>query len=172
MASLMENLISTLNKEADKYTELLRLSKKKTPIIVRGDIAELQKITDEEQDAVEVLSALDKERSTIMEDIANVTNKDVGELKLKNLIVMMEKRPKEHDALVDVRDRLDKAVNELKLINSQNAVLIKQSLDMIDFNLALERSIRTGPETGNYNRAAENAGSMLVSEQGGFDARQ
>ena len=172
MASLMENLISTLNKEADSYTELLKLSKKKTPVIVRGDLAELQRITDEEQEAVEVLSALDKERSTIMGDIANVTNKDVGELKLKSLIVMMEKRPKERDALIEIRDRLDKIVNELKLINSQNAVLIKQSLDMIDFNLALERSIRTGPETGNYNRAAVNTGNMLVSEQGGFDARQ
>ena len=49
MASLMENLIDVLDRESTEYEALLQLSQRKTPIIAGGDLAELQKITDEEQ---------------------------------------------------------------------------------------------------------------------------
>lgn len=172
MASLMEDLISVLNLEVDKYSILLELSKRKTPIIVKGDVNELQKITEEEQLAVEAVDELDKKRSELMKDIANVTNRDVESLKLKDLIVMMENRPEEHDALAVLQDKLKKTVGELKLINEQNGALIRQSLDMVEFNLALEKSIRTAPETNNYTKSAANAGSMLGSTFRSFDARQ
>ena len=48
MASLMENLIDVLDRESTEYEALLQLSQRKTPIIAGGDLAELQKITDEE----------------------------------------------------------------------------------------------------------------------------
>ena len=50
MASLMENLIDVLGRESTEYEALLQLSQRKTPIIAGGDLAELQKITDEEQE--------------------------------------------------------------------------------------------------------------------------
>ena len=52
MASLMENLIDVLDRESTEYEALLQLSQRKTPIIAGGDLAELQKITDEEQELV------------------------------------------------------------------------------------------------------------------------
>ena len=52
MASLMENLIDVLGRESTEYEALLQLSQRKTPIIAGGDLAELQKITDEEQELV------------------------------------------------------------------------------------------------------------------------
>lgn len=51
MASLMENLIDVLDRESTEYEALLQLSQRKTPIIAGGDLAELQKITDEEQES-------------------------------------------------------------------------------------------------------------------------
>ena len=53
MASLMENLIDVLGRESTEYEALLQLSQRKTPIIAGGDLAELQKITDEEQEKLE-----------------------------------------------------------------------------------------------------------------------
>ena len=47
----MENLIDVLDRESTEYEALLQLSQRKTPIIAGGDLAELQKITDEEQEA-------------------------------------------------------------------------------------------------------------------------
>ena len=49
MASLMENLIDILNEQYEAYSALVELSARKTPIIVKGSLEELQTITDEEQ---------------------------------------------------------------------------------------------------------------------------
>ena len=59
MASLMENLIDVLDRESTEYEALLQLSQRKTPIIAGGDLAELQKITDEEQELVSRIHNLD-----------------------------------------------------------------------------------------------------------------
>ena len=172
MASLMEELIRTLEAEEEKYKDLLELSKKKTPVIIEGDIQKLQKITDEEQKLVDEVSIMEQNRLTVMGDIANVLNTDVESLKLSYLEEVLGKRPKEREGLARVHDRLKATIGELMVINNQNRELIRQSLDMIDFNLSLAKAMRTAPETGNYTKNAANAGSVLGSAQGGFDAKQ
>ncbi len=168
----MEELIRTLEAEEEKYKDLLELSKKKTPVIIEGDIQKLQKITDEEQKLVDEVSAMEQNRLTVMGDIANVLNTDVESLKLSYLEEVLGKRPKEREGLARVHDRLKATIGELMVINNQNRELIRQSLDMIDFNLSLAKAMRTAPETGNYTKNAANAGSVLGSAQGGFDAKQ
>ena len=172
MASLMQDLIDTLDKEETEYVTLLDLSKKKTPVIIKGEVDELQKITDEEQTVVNRISHLEKKREQVMDDIAEVINRDVKTLKLSYLIQMLEKRPKERDALALIHDRLKATVGELVMINNQNRELIRQSLDIVDFNLNLIKSMRQAPETGNYNKDAGIAGSVLGGAAGGFDAKQ
>ena len=172
MASLMQDLIDTLDKEETEYVTLLDLSKKKTPIIIKGEVDELQKITDEEQTVVNRISHLEKKREQVMDDIAEVINRDVKTLKLSYLIQMLEKRPKEKAALALIHDRLKATVGELVMINNQNRELIRQSLDIVDFNLNLIKSMRQAPETGNYNKDAGIAGSVLGGAAGGFDAKQ
>ncbi|MBQ9444446.1 MAG: flagellar protein FlgN [Lachnospiraceae bacterium] len=172
MASLIEVLIDALTKEESEYVTLLDLSKKKTPIIIAGEIEKLQTVTDEEQSVVDRLIALDIKRAEAMKDIAEVMNRDVGTLKLSHLIEMLENRPSERDAMIELRDRLKATVGELKIINDQNRELIRQSLDIVDFNLNLIKSQRSAPETSNYNRSAGIAGSALGGSTGGFDAKQ
>ena len=172
MASLMEELIRLLQEEEEKYKVLLELSKKKTPVIIEGDIEKLQKITDEEQKIVDEVANIDLKRQTVMDDVANVLNTDVKTLKLSYLEEMLRKRPKEREELSLVHDRLKATIGELMVINNQNRELIRQSLDMIDFNLSLARSMRTAPETGNYTKNASSAGNVLGSAQGGFDPKQ
>ena len=89
MASLMENLIDVLDRESTEYEALLQLSQRKTPIIAGGDLAELQKITDEEQELVSRIHNLDKQRAGVTADIADVLNRDVNDLKLPNLITVI-----------------------------------------------------------------------------------
>ena len=55
-------------------------------------------------------------------------------------------------------------------INQQNEVLLKQALEMVEFDLTLLKSMRQAPETANYNRRAYNTGDLLGG--GGFDAKQ
>ena len=109
MASLMENLIDVLDRESTEYEALLQLSQRKTPIIAGGDLAELQKITDEEQELVSRIHNLDKQRAGVTADIADVLNRDVNDLKLPNLITMLSARPAEQQALADSLKLLNEA---------------------------------------------------------------
>lgn len=171
MASLIENLISVLEQESVEYEALLGLSMKKTPIIVKGDLQALQQITDEEQAVVTKINHLENQRTEVMKDIANVTNKDVNNLKLVNLIQMLESRPAESQKLAAVHDKLKAVVGNMKRVNEQNGELIAHSLEMVAFDMNLLQAMKTAPETANYNRGAYTAGDVIGTDRGGFDAK-
>ena len=172
MASLMENLIDVLEKECVEYEGLLELSQKKTPVIVGGDLEALQKITDEEQDYASRITNLEKKRTVVYADIANVINKDVNTLKLDYLIAMLESRPAERDALAGLHDRLKTAVRGLQRVNEQNRELLTNALEMVEFEMNLLQAMKAAPETANYNRGAYNTGNTMGVTPGGFDAKQ
>lgn len=172
MASLMENLIDVLNKECSEYEVLLELSRKKTPVIVSGDLEKLQKITDEEQTVVSRIHNLERRREEVTADIANVLNKDVKILKLSNLIDMLAARPAEQKILATAHDRLQASVRGLKSANEQNRELISNALEMVEFEMNLIHAAKSAPATANYNRGAYNAGSTMGVTNPGFDAKQ
>lgn len=171
MASLIENLISVLEQETSEYELLLGLSMKKTPIIVAGDLQALQQITDEEQNVVSRINHLDTKRDEVTKDIANVMNKDVKTLKLVDLIQMLASRPQESGKLAEVHDKLKTVVRNMQRVNDQNRELIAHSLEMVEFDMNLLQAMKTAPETANYNKGAYNAGEMMGTERGGFDAK-
>lgn len=172
MASLMEELIDCLETEEKEFERLLALSQQKTPIIVSNKIAELEKITDEEQVIVSRISNLETKRETVTKDIAEVINKDVAELKLTTLIDLMSNQPGERKRLSEVHDKLSAIVKQIRQVNEGNAELIKNALEMINFDLSVVQAMRQAPETANYSRSAVNTGSMLGGSSGGFDAKQ
>lgn len=171
MASLMENLIETLEKENDEYILLIELSKEKTPIIIKGDLPALSDITEREQAVVARIQNLEKKRIQVMKDIAEVTNHRGEELKLTDLIKMMESRPKERDALTNVHDNLRTTLSGMKKINEQNRELIKNSLEMVEFEMNLVQSMRRAPETADYNKGAYNVGNIMGSGTKRFDSK-
>ena len=169
MASLMENLIQVLNNESQEYDQLLELSTKKTPVLVAGNLEELARITDEEQLVVSRITHLERKRQEVFADIANVINRDVKTLLLPDLIEILAQRPEEQQKLAKVHDRLRTVVYE---VNDQNRILIQNSLEMIDYDLNMLQSMKSAPETANYNRGAYNTGAQMGVETSAFDAKQ
>ena len=172
MASLMENLIAVLEQESSEYEGLLELSQKKTPVIVSGNLEQLQKITDDEQKLVGRISHLEKKRTEVTADIANVLNRDVNTLKLTNLIDMLAARPVEQAKLAEAHDRLQTAVRGLQRTNEQNRELLANALEMVEFEMNLLQAVKAAPETANYTRGAYNTGDTMGVPGGGFDAKQ
>lgn len=172
MASLMENLINVLERECEEYAGLLTLSQAKTPIIVSGNLQELQKITDDEQTLVSKLNNLDKQRREVTLDIANVLNRDVEQIKLSNLIDMLANRPEEQGKLIAVHDRLQDLVRRLQRANEQNRELLANALEMVEFEMSLLQATKAAPETANYTRSAYNSGAQMGVSSRGFDAKQ
>lgn len=172
MASLMENLIEVLNKQYTEYERLLVLSEQKTPVIVKGDLENLAKITDEEQNVVAIVNQYDKEREEVMKDIANVINKDVEGLKINDLARMLSSRPEEQRMLTEIQDKLRSVAVRMKRVNEQNKELLENSLEMIAFDMNLLQAMKQAPETANYNRGAYNVGTTMGDLPGKFDAKQ
>ena len=172
MASLMEVLIDVLEKESQEYEQLLALSMKKTPVIVSEDLNELSKITDEEQIIVSRINHLDARRNEAINDIANVLNKDVDQLKVVDLIKMLAARPEEQGKLAAVFDKLQENVRSVKRSNEQNRELIQQALELVQFNMKVLQSMNKAPETANYNKGAYSTGAMIGMDNKAFDAKQ
>lgn len=172
MASLMEDLIIILNTENSEYKILLELSIRKTPIIVQGDLKELQQITEEEQSVVGRIAQLEQKRETAINDIANVINKDVKDLKLVTLIQMLENRPTEQKKLAVIHDGLQETMRQMVHVNEQNKELLASAMELLEYDLNYFQALNSAPETANYNKGACNAGELMGNSPGRFDAKQ
>lgn len=172
MASLIENLIEVLEKESTEYETLTELSKEKTSFIVKGDLVNLEKITDDEQDVVGRINRFEKVRIELFADISNVLNKNKDTLKLNDLVEMLSARPLEQEQLRKVKERLSKAAGEMQQVNERNRELIAHSLELVQFDLNLIRATKMAPQTADYNKGAYNMGNVMGTGSGGFDAKQ
>lgn len=172
MASLMENLMDLLEQENSEYEKLLELSMNKTPVIIEGNIEMLEKITDDENVIVGRVNSLDKQREQVMKDIAAVLNKDVQNLKLTQLTLLLAGRPQEQKRLAAIHTKLKITTEQLVRVNEHNRDLIARSLEMVQYNMNVVKSLKTAPETANYTRGAYNAGSTIGGGQKSFDAKQ
>lgn len=171
MASLMEELIAVLSSERDIYQNLIPVSEKKTTVLVKGDLKELQKVTEEEQRLLDQVYAIDKRREKIIANMGVVLNKDPKELDLTTLAKLMGKQPEEKKQLSQLHDSLRQVMKRLVAANEKNKELIENSLEMIEFNVNFIQSTRMSPGSNNYNRNASNSYDVDMGP-GAFDAKQ
>ncbi|MGN0342169.1 MAG: flagellar protein FlgN [Roseburia sp.] len=170
MASLMDDLKDVLQEEDRQYQDLIALSEEKRQVLVKGDVARLEEITALEQQQTDVLHQYETKRKSILKDMAEVLGKDPETFTVEAMIQALASQPEEQSRLTRLRDQLRMTLHKMAEINTQNQVLIKQALEMVEFDLTLFRSLRQAPETANYNKSAYNTGDLLGSS--GFDAKQ
>ena len=170
MASLMEDLLDVLEKEEAQYQGLIELGQRKKEAVIKADIATLEQITEKEGDVASVLQNLAKRRTRVLNDMATVLGKEPGEITITKMIGYLEGQPKEQEKLKQIKERLLETGTKMRTMNEQNEVLLKQALEMVEFDLTLLKSMRQAPETANYNKNAYNTGDLLGG--GGFDTKQ
>ncbi len=171
MASLIDVLIDTLEKENTEYEGLLELGLEKTGIIIRNDVNELSRMVEKEQLVMERIIALEKKRTEVSNDIADVLNKDVKTLTLTRLIELLSSQEKERDALISIHDRLSLTMKRMVDVNDRNRALLDQSMEMLQFEMNLVQSMRRGPETNNYGKDAYISNNYALPETK-FDKKQ
>lgn len=170
MASLIDELIDVLEKEEKEYQDLILLSREKTPVIVKGDLEKLQRITEAEQIVIGKVNKLEKKRAEVVKDMALVLGKDEATLKVSDIIEILEKQPAEQQRLVEIYDKLKDTLGKITTVNDMNKGLINESLDFISYNLNLLKSAYQEPEMGNYTKKAYNTTPVLGT--GVFDTKQ
>lgn len=170
MASLMNELLEVLEREEAVYRELVEASTRKKEVIIKADIKALEEITGEEQEIAGRIKNIENKRIEIMDDIANVLNRNPKDLTVDVMMEVLKNQPKEQEELANIRSHLKDTLTEMKEINEQNQTLINQAMEMVEFDMALLKSMKQAPETANYNKQAYNTGELLGSS--GFDAKQ
>ena len=169
MASLIDSLIEVLNNENTEYEKLIELSKDKTSAIVNGNVDRLQELLGSEQRIIDSIDKLDAIREGVVKDICKVLHLNPDEIKVGQIVVMLEKKPAEHDALQSAHLQLKRTIDSLIKINENNKILLKESMDMIEFELNLARNAKVAPQTANYGKGAYEQQGYA---SGGFDAKQ
>ena len=166
----MEELLEVLGEEEKQYQELIELADVKSQAIIKADIDKLGEVTAQEQNAASTLLNLSNKRARVLDDMATVLGKDPAKMTINKMIGYLENQPEEQKKLSERRDRLLEVGTQMQRLNQQNETLLKQALEMVEFDLTLLRSMRQAPETANYNKNAYNTGDLLGSS--GFDAKQ
>lgn len=170
MASMMDDLTRVLENETVEYNKLIELSESLREALIASDVPSVEQLTAEQENVSNEIQSLEHRRARIMNDIAVVLNKKPEELKVSMLEETLAGQPALQKRLAAVRIELKQRMDELKRINHTNQTLLRQSMELLEFDLNLFRSMRQAPETANYNKSAVNTGDLLGSR--GFDAKQ
>ena len=166
----MDDLTQVLENETVEYKKLIELSENLREALIESDVAVVEQMTAAQEEVSNGIQSLETRRARIMNDIAVVLNKKPEELKVSMLEETLAGQPALQERLATVRIELKQTMDELKRVNHTNQTLLRQSMELLEFDLNLFRSMRQAPETANYNRSAVNTGDLLTSR--GFDAKQ
>lgn len=168
MASLVEELVNVLDAEKQLYETLIGYEERKKDILIAADVPALEEITTLEQLAGDDLIAHSNQQVQILKDIAAVLGRTEGKMTVTRLISLLDSQPKVQKQLTEVRDGLIEAANKMQHLSEQNEILIRQAIELNEFDITLFKSLRQAPETANYDKSAYNTGSLLGGS--GFDA--
>ena len=171
MASLMEELITTLDTEDLLYRQLIPVEEEKTRAIIANDLESLRKITEQEHELVDRTSAQEHKREQIAIDIATVLGMDPKTITLDQIAEALKGQPEDQKKLQEIHDRLKKTVERLQDLNEKNKVLLKEAMEMVQFNMNVIRSTRMSSGSSNYSSDAAQV-DMPAYGAGSFDAKQ
>lgn len=171
MASLLEELVATLNEEEAVYRQLIPIEQDKTRAIIANNLEALEEITTKEHDLVDKSSALEGKRERIATDMATVLGLNPKTINLNEITEALKNQPRDKMVLQEVHERLRKTVLQLQDINTQNKELLKETMDMLEFNMNVIRSTRMSSGSSNYSSDASEIAGM-APQHGMFDAKQ
>ena len=125
----MDNLLGLLENEYKVYEEILSLSKKKTDIVVKGKVSDLDHIVKLEQALVLQISKIDKKKNEAIEKfISDNSSWNITEIK-------KHANSEQTKKLQDYQNNMTQLLTELNQTNQLNSKLITNSLEFIEFSL-------------------------------------
>ncbi len=170
MASLMEELLSTMDGETEQYEKLISLNDEKKDSIIYKKLDVLEAITVQEQAIADALLELEKKRQGLMQSIAAVMGHENDQITVSWMIDNLAGQPVEQKKLITARGKLREAADNAQILNFQTQNLLRQAIEMVEFDITLLKSVKQAPQTSNYGKNAETTGDLLGNR--GFDAKQ
>ncbi len=170
MTGRVGELIAVLEEETACYDRLYEFAQKKRDHVINRELEQLERLTSDEQDISSRLKNLEKKRLRLLDELLSESAESTESATVTKVIATLAEGSEERRSLENARDELVASATRMQFLNQQNEVLLKQALEMVEFDLTLFKSLRQAPETANYDRNAYSTGDILPS--GGFDAKQ
>jgi len=170
VASLMEELLLTMDGETEQYEKLINLNGEKKDSIIHKKLDVLEAITVQEQAIADALLELEKKRQGLMQSIAAVMGHENDQITVSWMIDNLAGQPVEQKKLITARGKLREAADNAQILNFQTQNLLRQAIEMVEFDITLLKSVKQAPQTSNYGKNAETTGDLLGNR--GFDAKQ
>ena len=157
----VQQMMKTLENLEKMHKSLLELAYKKTEIIKKGDMEELDGLLKNEQSHVAAIGTLEQQRQALVQDYLNA--KGIATAGIPTVLDVIEAAESESERkqLEEVRQRLLLIVDELKKQNDLNQKLIFQSLKYVNMTLDM---LRPQPSQINYSGdQSRNTGPKISS---------
>lgn len=135
MGENADGLLDVLTKECGLYRDLFDLSRKKSEIIVEGNVEGLTDILSVEQQLVIELGFLETQREQLIEAWARNKAIDPQRATLSQILPLLEGKTRKR--MEKVWKDLSEVISQQRQINELNETLIKNNLEYIDFSIKL-----------------------------------
>ena len=142
----VQAIIAILEKLETMHKSLLEHSYKKTELIKKGDMAELDNMLKTEQSHVAAIETLEKQRQQVVTDYLRAKGIAPSDSPTVSDVIEVAE-PEERNHLDAARKRLTLVIDDLRKQNDLNQRLIFQSLQIVNMTLDM---LRPRPEQINY----------------------
>lgn len=142
----VQAIIAILEKIETMHKSLLEHSYKKTELIKKGDMAELDNMLKTEQSHVAAIETLEKQRQQVVTDYLRAKGIAPSDSPTVSDVIEVAE-PEERNHLDAARKRLTLVIDDLRKQNDLNQRLIFQSLQIVNMTLDM---LRPRPEQINY----------------------
>ncbi|MBN2483029.1 MAG: flagellar protein FlgN [Candidatus Omnitrophica bacterium] len=125
---LRDELVRIVSEECVLYAQLLALMKAKTDILVNNDVGALNKNTSDVNEFIAHLEDLESARKDVILAISQKENIPLKEVTVTRLTTHWN-----DPSLIELQQKLQAVMQDLKDINQRNQRLVKQAHDMFSF---------------------------------------
>lgn len=163
----VQTIIETLEKLEKVHRSLLELALRKTDVIKKGDMVELDQILKNEQSHVAAIETIEKQRQVLVTDYLKSKGIDFSDIPTVADVIEAAQAKNERDLLQQVRERLVQVVGELKSQNDLNQKLVYQSLQFVNMSLEMIR-----PQNNQINYSGNTVkGQNVAPKKSIFDSQ-
>lgn len=158
MTDMWNKLVILLNRTLVLYQTLLESGRKKRAILTEADARQLELLTNREDVLLIEAGKLEIERVNLVQKIAARLALNETSLSCLCQYADSETAPK----LKNLSGQLAQVTQELVKTNELNTKLIRQSLELINFNINILSQSSVGPTYAPQGRSAASAASRIL----------
>jgi flagellar biosynthesis/type III secretory pathway chaperone len=148
MPGMLDQLADVMKEQTERHNELHGLSLEEKDAIIQNDIDALQNLVNLKNMVISQNSRLEKQRISLVKDIAEVMGHKGSDLSLADVIEILTDDADKEKLRIAGTD-LRESVNRLKEINDINKQLLESSIEFVEYSLNALRST-IAPEHPEY----------------------